>query len=161
MQIGAFKTWFANQLVRVGKDVISLGDYWLGHPERRQYAGIEFAPPGTAVHPGYYNLWQGFAVEPQEGDCSKFLAHVKDNVARGDEATYLWIIGWWAADLPAAQHQDGNRAGASRPQGTGKTKVGEVMGSLIGVALSAGRLAALRHRAIQLAHGLAAGAARR
>ena len=29
LQISAFKTWFANQLVRVGKDLVSLGDYWL------------------------------------------------------------------------------------------------------------------------------------
>ena len=46
LQVGAFKQWFANQLVMVGKQVISLGDYWLGHPERRQFSGIEFAPPG-------------------------------------------------------------------------------------------------------------------
>ena len=55
------------RLVMVGKEAVSLGDYWLGHPERRQYAGIEFAPPGSAARPGYYNLWQGFAVEPKAG----------------------------------------------------------------------------------------------
>ena len=31
LQVGAFKQWFSNQLVTVGKDVISLGEYWLGH----------------------------------------------------------------------------------------------------------------------------------
>jgi len=47
LQVGAFKQWFSNQLIPVGKKIISLGEYWLSHPERRQYQGIEFAPPGS------------------------------------------------------------------------------------------------------------------
>ncbi len=96
LQVGAFKQWFANQLVMIGKKAVSLGDYWLSHPERRQYAGIEFAPPGSAARPATTICGRGLRVEPKEGDCSKFLAHLKDNAARGDEATYLWIVGWWA-----------------------------------------------------------------
>ena len=161
LQVGAFKQWFANQLVTVGKEIVSLGDYWLGHPERRQYAGIEFAPPGIAATPGYYNLWQGFAVEPKQGDCSKFLAHLKDNVARGDEATYLWIVGWWAQIVQQPSIKMETALVLRGPFGAGKTKIGEVFGSLIGDALPAGRLTALHHRPIQLAHGVAAGAARR
>ena len=116
LQVGAFKQWFSNQLVTVGKDVISLGEYWLAHVERRQYAGIEFAPPGTAATSGHYNLWQGFWVESKAGDCSKFLAHVKDDAARGDEATYLWIVGWWrrSCSSPASRWKQGWRFAASR-----------------------------------------------
>ena len=116
LQVGAFKQWFANQSITVGKKVISLGEYWLSHPQRRQYEGIEFAPSGSATRPGYYNLWQGFAVEPKEGDCSKFLAHLKDNVARGDETTYLWIVGWFAQILqqPASRWKRLSCCAASR-----------------------------------------------
>ena len=131
LQVGAFKQWFSNQLVTVGKDVISLGEYWLGHVERRQYAGIEFAPPGTAATSGHYNLWQGFAVESKAGDCSKFLAHLKDNAARGDEATYLWIVGWWAAIVQQPSIKMETGLAFRGEQGTGKTKLGEVFGSLI------------------------------
>ena len=131
LQVGAFKQWFSNQLVTVGKDVISLGEYWLGHVERRQYAGIEFAPPGTAATSGHYNLWQGFAVELKAGDCSKFLAHLKDNAARGDEATYLWIVGWWAAIVQQPSIKMETGLAFRGEQGTGKTKLGEVFGSLI------------------------------
>ena len=54
LQVGAFKQWFANQSVHVGKKVISLGDYWLGHPERRQYAAASSSrrrdpPPAPAT----------------------------------------------------------------------------------------------------------------
>jgi hypothetical protein len=40
LQVDAFKQRFANQLTVVGKKAVSLGDYWLAHPERRQYGGI-------------------------------------------------------------------------------------------------------------------------
>ena len=145
----------------VGKKIVSLGDYWLSHAERRQYAGIEFAPPGSAARTGYYNLWQGFAVEPRQGDCSKFLAHLKDNVARGDNDTYLWIVGWWAQILQQPSVKMETALVLRGPFGAGKTKIGAGVGLADRRALSAGRLAALHHRAIQLAHGLAAGAARR
>ena len=65
LQTQAFTTWFSNQLVTVGKEVVTLGQYWLTHAERRQYAGIEFAPPGSMLRSDFYNLWQGFPVEPR------------------------------------------------------------------------------------------------
>ena len=132
LQIGAFKQWFANKLTTIGKKVLSLGEYWLSHPQRRQYEGIEFEPSGG--RPGYYNLWQGFAVQPKQGDCSKFLDHVKDNVARGDEKTYLWIVGWWAQIFQQPTVKMETALALRGQQGTGKTKVGQVMGSLIGDA---------------------------
>src|SRR5207248_5353086 len=93
---------------------------------------IELSPKGSVVHPGYYNMFQGFAVEPREGDCSKFLAHLKDNAARGDEKTYLWIVGWWAQIFQQPSIKMETALVMRGPFGTGKTKIGEVMGSLIG-----------------------------
>jgi Family of unknown function (DUF5906) len=132
LQVGAFKHWFANQLVTVGKTTVSLGDYWLSHKERRQYVGIEFAPPGSAARTGYYNLFQGFAVEPRQGDCSKFLAHLKDNAARGDVGTYLWIVGWWAQIVQQPSVKMATALVLRGPFGSGKTTIGQVMGTLIG-----------------------------
>jgi hypothetical protein len=132
LQVSAFKQWFANQFITIGNKSVALGDYWLSHPQRRQYGGIEFAPPGTAAHAGHYNLWQGFAVEPRAGDCSKFLTHLKDNVAQGDEKTFLWIVGWWAQIFQQPSIKMETALVVRGPFGAGKTKVGEVMGSLIG-----------------------------
>ena len=128
---GGFRQWFANQFVTTCNDVRSIADYWLTHSQRRQYAGIEFAPPGTAATLGYYNLFQGFAVTPKQGDCSKFLAHLKDNVARGDEKTYLWIVGWWAQIFQQPSIKMETALALRGGFGTGKTKVGEVFGSLM------------------------------
>jgi hypothetical protein len=68
LQIGALR--FANRMVGVGQNV-ALGDHWL--PQRRQYAGIEFAPTGTAATAATI-ICSRIAVEPRR-DCSKFLAH--------------------------------------------------------------------------------------
>jgi hypothetical protein len=130
LQVGAFKQWFANQSITIGKKVLSVGEHWLSHPQRRQYEGIEFEPSGG--RPGYYNLWQGLAVKPKEGDCSKFLAHLKDNAARGDEKTYLWIVGWFAQILQQPTVKMETALVLRGQQGTGKSKIGQVMGALIG-----------------------------
>ena len=111
--------------------------------------------------PGYYNLWQGFAVEPREGDCSKFLAHIKDNVARGDEATFLWIVGWWAQIFQQPSIKMETALVLRGPFGTGKTKIGRGVRLAARRPLPAGRRASLHHRPVQLSHGVAAGAARR
>ena len=65
LQVGAFKQWFANQTITIGKKVISLGDYWLSHPQRRQYEGIEFAPPGSASAPATTICGRGLPSSPR------------------------------------------------------------------------------------------------
>ena len=130
LQVGAFKTWFANQQLTVGKKVMALGDFWITHRDRRQYEGIEFAP--TRARDGYYNMWRGFTVAPRPGDCSKFLGHLKDNIASGNEAHYKWIVGWFAQIFQELDIKMGTSLCLRGKQGVGKTKVGEVIGALMG-----------------------------
>jgi hypothetical protein len=130
LQVGAMRQWYSNQHVSVGKKSMSLADFWLTHKNRRQYQGIEFAP--IRAREGYYNLWRGFAVEPREGDCSKFLKHLEDNVAQGDPYNYKWIVGWFAQIVQEVHVKVGTSLALRGGQGVGKTKVGEVFGSLFG-----------------------------
>jgi hypothetical protein len=137
--VDAIKTWFANRFaVRTVTQQDGteqhvrepLAKHWLNHPLRRQYEGLIFAPKRSV--PGYYNLWQGFAVEPRAGDCSKFLAHIRDNICRGDEALYNWVIGWLAEIFQHPAKKSGSSLAIRGKQGIGKTKVGEVIGQLLG-----------------------------
>lgn len=89
-----FKEFYCNRFVEVDGKQRRLGDTWFSHPQRRQYVGLTFNPKTTPE--GYYNLWQGFAVEPISGDCSLFLKHVEENIANGNKAVYDYIIGWMA-----------------------------------------------------------------
>ena len=130
MTLGAFEQWYRNRfIVRDGKRR-PLAKHWLAHPQRRQYEGLTFSPARSVS--GYYNLWRGFAVEPKPGDCSKFLAHLKDNVCRSDEKLYLWVVGWFADIFQHPDRKMGTALAIRGKQGTGKTKVGQVIGSLLG-----------------------------
>src|SRR5207249_1727192 len=70
------RTRFANESIPLGSTTQNIFDLWLRHAHRRNVKGIVFAP-GQDVS-DYYNLWQGFTVVPQEGDCSLFLQHIKE-----------------------------------------------------------------------------------
>jgi hypothetical protein len=130
LTISAFRMWLANRHVQLDDGRRPLAKYWIEHPQRRQFSGIEFVPgPGT---PGHFNLWRGFAVTPRDGDCSKFLTHLKDNVCGGDEELYNWVVGWFAQIFQQPDKKTGTSLVLRGKQGTGKTKVGEVVGSLLG-----------------------------
>ena len=129
LQVDSFTQWFGNEWVPVGDKMMSAGKYWLGNSGRRSFEGVEFEPGGGRK--GYYNLYQGFAVQPRKGDCSKFLAHLVNNVAQGDHVVFRWILSWWAQifQQPAVKMETALvlRGGF----GTGKTKIGKVFGSLL------------------------------
>lgn len=113
------------------KRVVPFVDYWMRHPERRTYNGLVFEPE-KRVPEGYYNLWRGFTVEPREGDCSLYLALLRDVICSGDEDLYRWFIGWMAQ---AVQHP-GKRPGTSPVlrggQGVGKGTAINEYGKLFG-----------------------------
>lgn len=107
-----------------------LGAWWLGQEKRRQYDTMVFAP-GRDV-PNAYNLWKGFACDARPGDCSLFLDHLKDNICRGIEAHYDYLIGWMAT---AVQKPDspGQVAVVMRGRmGTGKGVAIKGFGHLFG-----------------------------
>jgi hypothetical protein len=132
ISIEALKAWYANKAITIGsgddKKRVSPARLWFSNRERREYEGIEFAPAGGRK--GYYNLWQGFAVEPRPGDCGKFLGHLRDNVARGDASIFNWVVGFFAQIVQQPAAKIGTALALRGPPGVGKTKVGEVVGSL-------------------------------
>ncbi|MDO8396406.1 MAG: bifunctional DNA primase/polymerase [Bradyrhizobium sp.] len=129
LQLEAFNTWHANKFVTHNEKKVPLGKYWMQHPQRREYSGLVFSPNRKV--PGYFNLWRGFSVEPDpNGDCSKLLAHVKDNICRGDENLYKWVIGWFADIVQHPEVKNGTSLVVRGEQGTGKTIVGKYFGSL-------------------------------
>jgi hypothetical protein len=127
-KVSTFKQWFSNQ--SFGKK--TLAAHWLEHPERRQYEGVTFAPGAAVCPPNHYNLFSGFAVEPQHGDCAKFLNHLRDNVCRGDRELYKWVVGWFAQIFQEPEKKIGTSLVLRGKQGVGKTIVGKIFGSLLG-----------------------------
>jgi hypothetical protein len=143
--VETFKLWTMTlPPVETGEgSFVSAADYWLMNKGRREYRGIEFEPGEGKGRDGFFNLWKGFTVEPsrkgggscgvsREASCAKFLAHIRDNVALGNEEHYRWIVGWWAAIFQKPDVKVGTALVIRGKKGTGKSKIGEVFGSLLG-----------------------------
>lgn len=114
-----------------GKPVtISKPHVWLNSPKRRQFSRIEFEP-GLTLPPDHLNLFRGWNIQPKQGDWSLFRQHLQDNICKGNEGHYRWLMGWIAHIF---QHPGGERVGTcpvlSGGQGTGKTTVGSIIGHL-------------------------------
>lgn len=141
LSVDAFNAWFANRFTEiVGADgkikIVTWAKRWLQSRDRRSYRGIEFHPdPGAASGTdGYLNLWSGFAVEPaRERDCRRyktFRDHLLVNVCRGDERLFDWVFGFFAHIVQRPRERIGTALVMRGKMGSGKTKVGEVFGSL-------------------------------
>lgn len=107
-----------------------LGQFWLKHPHRRQFDTIVFAP-GVEV-PNVYNMWKGFAYPSRPGKCNLYLEHIRDNICRGDEKLYNYVIGWMARTVqqPGSQGQVAIVLRGGR--GTGKSVFAKHFGQLFG-----------------------------
>ncbi|WP_441228421.1 primase-helicase family protein [Tardiphaga sp. 20_F10_N6_6] len=136
----AHKAWYANRRMQIvdasgNSRSAPLGTAWLNHPLRRQYEGVEFWPnpdgaPGRAHH---FNLWRGFSVTPsEEGRYGVFKDHILNNICQGDQSLYAYVFGWFAQIIQKPREKSGTALVLRGQMGTGKSKLGEVFGSLIG-----------------------------
>jgi Family of unknown function (DUF5906) len=93
---------YCNQNVEVvGKKVpVPLGKWWLHHKERREYQTVIFDPAAPITKPGdgakYYNLWQGFSVEPKEGSWELTKRHIFEVLCNKDRRKYRYLKKWLA-----------------------------------------------------------------
>lgn len=98
-----FRNRYSNVLVAAGVDANGNVKYsrggvaWLDSTGRSQYDTLVFAPGATAEEiPGAFNLWQGFGCEARQGDCSRYLEHVYNNICGGVDEYYQYLMGWMA-----------------------------------------------------------------
>ena len=89
-----------------------------------------FAPGQNT--PGHYNIWQGFAVQANPGDCGLYLKHLRDNVAQGNTEIYQYIIHWMAQTVQFPSHRPGVSIVLRGKQGTGKGVTCVEFGKLFG-----------------------------
>ena len=98
MSFSDFRNLFCNQYVEDTKGdkekLKPLGHAWIDHGARRQYKGITMAPQRDV--PGFFNLWQGFAVEPAQGSWQLFKDHILNVICSGDQKLYKYVLGWMA-----------------------------------------------------------------
>lgn len=87
---------YRNKTITIADKRYKLADFWLDHPRQRQFMdGVVFLP-GQGQRPGRFNLWNGFAVKPNEGYCKLFLEHLAEVICDGDEDVARWVLNWLA-----------------------------------------------------------------
>lgn len=128
-----FRLRYANRTVKLKKkvDPVPITTLWLKDSRRRQYDGIVFDPDKKASNK-YYNLWRGFAVQPQEGDCGLYLQHILNNIAGQDPELYLYIIRWIANLIQRPTERIGTSLVFRGRQGVGKGVFVSEFGKLLG-----------------------------
>lgn len=129
MSFNSFRE-YNSHLPRIEK--VPCAQYWLTHSNRRTYSGITFDPSVNAANSKYFNLWKGLAVEPCEGDCSKYLQHIRENITNGDSELYEYVLDWMADAVQNTSVLPGVSLVMCGSQGTGKGIFARYFGQLFG-----------------------------
>lgn len=114
-----------------GKDV----DWWLAQSEHRLMVpreNVVFDPTGAAQLPTFVNLFDKLPLEPVAGDCSNIVRHVF-NLCQENQGLFEWVLRWLAYPLqnPGAKMRTALVL-HGRTEGTGKTKLGQIMRRIYG-----------------------------
>ncbi|MCF8074031.1 MAG: DUF5906 domain-containing protein [Desulfarculaceae bacterium] len=127
-----FRDRYLNQQICIAEKPYQVADYWLKHPRRKEYKdGVVFLP-GQGQLLGCYNLYKGFAVEPEEGDCDLFLKHLREVICAGDEGVASWALSWLADCVQNPAERPGTALVLQGRQGTGKGMFMQYFGTLFG-----------------------------
>lgn len=96
-----FKIKIADWKVEHEGKLKSMAEVWLEHPDRRIVTEVGMWVPGKEP-PGAMNSYEGFAVDPvqcTEEDISLFLNFLRDDICRGNEKYYNYLLDMLAAKL--------------------------------------------------------------
>ena len=91
--------------------------------ERVNYVGTCFEPDPTKADDTAFNIWNGFAAEPIEGDWSLLKAHILNNICSGNKIHYNWLMTYLADIFQNPGHKYGSSIAITGEQGTGKSKL--------------------------------------
>jgi hypothetical protein len=133
MSFEDFRNFHGREYVRgPGQQSTPLGQWWLRHPEARQYKGVIFDPSGAPVVGGKLNLSQGFAIKPKAGKWSLMKRHILEIIAAGDKASEEYILNWmtWLVQNPG--EQAGVALVLKGDKGSGKGTLGNVLCRIFG-----------------------------
>lgn len=131
-----FRNMFNNREVMVGADnrgnpiFKTMGDFWIEHPDRRQYQGVCYEP--DYEEPGFLNLWQGFAITPKPGDWTLLHEHLLNNICTGNREVFEYVLNWCARCVQKPG-EPGQVALVMRGRrGTGKGIFAQALGKIFG-----------------------------
>jgi hypothetical protein len=114
---------------------IKLSKYWFDWDGRRQFLGrgVVFEPGGPPhVQGDMLNIWQGYGVEPQQGDWSLMRPHILNVVCSGNQNHFEYLMGLMAWGVQHLDKPLGVAVALLGPQGAGKGILARTYGGLYG-----------------------------
>jgi uncharacterized protein DUF5906 len=129
-----FTNLFACRQARRAKGtLISAGVAWKCSPKRREFNTIGYWPDNHERPANSYNLWQGWGVEPKQGDWSIIYDHILNVVANGDKAKADFIVDFCAHMVQRPWEKPGVALVLRGRKGTGKTLLTQILARIVGV----------------------------
>lgn len=126
-----FQNFYCNSFVeQVNDRPTTRAQFWLKHPQRRQYKGVIFDP--SQNHEGWLNLWRGWAVEPRPGDWSLLDQLIRRVLTDGDPRGYRYVLDWMAAMFQRPSQPAEVAIAFKGAKGTGKGTLGRVLQHIAG-----------------------------
>lgn len=126
-----FQNLYCNSFVeQVNDRPTTRAQFWLKHPQRRQYKGVIFDPSGD--HAGWLNLWRGWAVDPAPGDWSLLDRLIREVLTDGDPQGYRYVLNWMAAMFQRPSEAAEVAIAFKGAKGTGKGTLGRVLQHIAG-----------------------------
>jgi len=111
---------------------IPITQIWLAHEGRRTYHNGMGLFPLQSAPEGYYNTWNGFSVDPLEGECGLFLDHLHKIVCGGHDDQYKWLLTWLADLVQDPSNPKGCAVVMRGGEGCGKGTFANTIGKLFG-----------------------------
>lgn len=126
-----FQNLYCNSFVeQVNDRPTTRAQFWLKHPQRRQYDGVTFDP--SENHEGWLNLWRGWAVDPAPGDWSLLDQLIREVLTDGDPQGYRYVLNWIAAMFQRPSQPAEVAIAFRGAKGTGKGTLGRVLQHIAG-----------------------------
>lgn len=122
----------------------SLVSAFMDWPEARRYDEVIFDPSRKGHYDCKFNLWQGWMVEPEEGNHDAMWWDVLA-AACGYNSDYIDYVSKWFADIiQNPTRKPGTAIGITGRQGIGKSALVETVGMLMSTINRADNTAAIR-----------------
>jgi len=107
-----------------------LGLAWTSHLHRRQYDGIIMSPLKEVAN--YYNLWQGFAVQPVRGSWELMKQHLFEVICSENKEAFQYLMGWMATMIQQPGQPGEVAIVLQGGRGTGKGMFGNALCRIMG-----------------------------
>jgi len=107
-------------------------DVWLMSPRRRTYDRVEFCP-GEFDPPNTLNLWNGWALQPNnEKPCEGYLELLREVICGGSEEIFQWVLHWYANIVREPMKKSMTSLVLIGKQGSGKSLSVGFFGRILG-----------------------------